>query len=255
MDGGTRIDPERGPDSGADAQSRMDALNHAAERRDGVGTLELAIRRHFPGRIAVVSSFGAEAALLLDIVAGIDPATPVIFLETGKHFPETLRYRDRLIARLGLSDVRSVAPQPRDVELEDPDGRLWSRRPDLCCHIRKVLPLERALSGFDAWVTGRKRFQTSTRRKLAVVETESGRVKVNPLADWSQADIDAAFEARGLPRHPLVAEGYPSIGCLPCTRRVGDGDDPRAGRWAGLAKTECGIHKAPWAQRDGGQGI
>lgn len=245
MDGGTRIDP----------RSRMEALSDAAAGRDGVGTLELAITGHFAGRIAVVSSFGAEAALLLELVAGIDPATPVIFLETGKHFPETLRYRDRLISRLGLTDVRSVEPQPRDVDLEDPDGRLWSRRPDLCCHVRKVLPLERALQGFDAWVTGRKRFQTNTRRKLPFLELENGRVKVNPLADWSQADIDAAFEARDLPRHPLVAEGYPSIGCLPCTRRVGDGDDPRAGRWAGLAKTECGIHKAPWAQRDGGQGI
>lgn len=244
MDGGTPIDPK----------SRMEALADAACGLDGSGLLDLAIRRHFAGRIAVVSSFGAEAALLLDEVARIDPATPVIFLETGKHFPETLRYRDRLIDRLSLSDVRSVQPEPRELDLEDPDARLWSRRPDLCCHVRKVLPLERALAGFDAWVTGRKRFQNGSRRKLPQLELEDGRIKVNPLAHWSQAEIDAAFAARDLPRHPLLAEGYPSIGCLPCTRRVGEGEDPRAGRWAGQAKTECGIHKASWA-RNGGQGI
>ena len=255
MDGGTGIDARPANTRPGDAEARVAALARDADGLDGEGLLDLAIRHHFAGRIAVVSSFGAEAALLLDMVARVDPATPVIFLETGKHFPETLRYRDRLIARLGLSDVRSERPGARDLELEDPDGRLWSRRPDLCCHVRKVLPLERALSGFDAWVTGRKRFQAATRSQLPRVELEGGRVKVNPLADWSQGDVDAAFQARDLPRHALVAEGFPSIGCLPCTRRVGDDDDPRAGRWAGTAKTECGIHKAPWAQGGGGQDI
>ena len=234
---------------------RLDALAHAAEGLSGEELLDLAITRHFRERIAAVSSFGAEAALLLDMIARIDPATPVIFLETGKHFPETLRYRDRLIAKLGLSGVRNERPDAADRRQTDPDGHLWSRSPDACCGLRKVRPLERALAGFDAWITGRKRFQASSREALPRLELADGRVKVNPLADWTQADVDAAFEARDLPRHPLVDQGYPSIGCLPCTRRVGEGEDARAGRWSGMEKTECGIHNAWWAQQGSGSGI
>ncbi|WP_242480377.1 phosphoadenylyl-sulfate reductase [Rhodovibrio sodomensis] len=245
MDGSTPITPA----------DRMDALDRAAAGLSGEELLELAIRQQFPGSITAVSSFGAEAALLLDMIARIDPATPVIFLETGKHFPETLRYRDRLIAKLGLTGVRNERPDAADQQRTDPDGHLWSRNPDRCCALRKVRPLERALQGFDAWITGRKRFQTATREGLPRLELADGRVKVNPLADWTQADVDAAFDARGLPRHPLVDQGYPSIGCLPCTRRVGDGEDARAGRWAGMEKTECGIHNAWWAQQGSGSGI
>jgi phosphoadenosine phosphosulfate reductase len=204
----------------------------------------------YGSRIAVVSSFGAESAALLYLVAEIDPATPVIFLETGKHFPETLMYRDRLVGRLGLKDVRSVRPDAEDLAAHDPDGRLWTQDADHCCHLRKVVPLDRALSGFDAWITGRKRFQGGLRAKLPAVEREGKHIKVNPLADWEQADIDAVFEETNLPRHPLVAEGYPSIGCLPCTRRPAEGEDERAGRWAGQSKTECGIHKVWWLQAD-----
>jgi phosphoadenosine phosphosulfate reductase len=245
MDGGLPID----------AETRAAALSDAAGGLDAQGLMDLAVRGHFPGRIAVVSSFGAEAALLLDLVARADPATPVIFLETGKHFPETLRYRDRLVAQFGLTDVRSVRPDPADLSAQDPDGRLWAQRPDRCCHLRKVLPLARALGDFDAWVTGRKRYQATTRRRLPRVETADGRVKLNPLADWTEDDVDAAFCIRDLPRHPLVDEGYPSIGCLPCTRRVSEGEGGRAGRWAGLQKTECGIHKAWWAREGGGGDI
>jgi phosphoadenosine phosphosulfate reductase len=244
MDGTAPIGPD----------ARLQSLAAEAEGLSGEALLELALTRHFTGRIAAVSSFGAEAALLLDMIARIDPATPVIFLETGKHFPETLRYRDTLIARLGLTDVRSERPDPADRRQTDPDGHLWAYAPDRCCALRKVRPLERALTGFDAWVTGRKRFQTATRAGLPRLEPEAGRVKVNPLADWTQEQVDAAFSARGLPRHPLVARGYPSIGCLPCTRRVGETEDARAGRWAGQEKTECGIHKAWWAQQAGGDG-
>jgi phosphoadenosine phosphosulfate reductase len=245
MDGSAPIQPA----------DRLDALAREAEGLSGEALLDLAIRRHFRGSITAVSSFGAEAALLLDMIARIDPATPVIFLETGKHFPETLRYRDRLIAKLGLTGVRNERPDAADRQRTDPDGHLWSYSPDKCCALRKVRPLERALTGFDAWITGRKRFQASSREGLPRLELVDGRVKVNPLADWTQADVDAAFQARGLPRHPLVDQGYPSIGCLPCTRRVGEGEDPRAGRWAGMEKTECGIHNAWWAQQDTGGGI
>lgn len=234
--------------------ARFAQLRERAEGLSGAALLEAAFET-LPGRIAVVSSFGAESAVLLHLVAQVDPAVPVIFLETGKHFPETLMYRDRLVGRLGLSDVRSVRPDPQDLKKPDPDGRLWARNADLCCHLRKVLPLERALSGFDAWVTGRKRFQGTTRAALPPVERNDGRIKVNPLYDWTKDDVEQLFAETGLPRHPLVAEGYPSIGCLPCTRRPAEGKGERDGRWAGQTKTECGIHKAWWAQSGDGSAI
>ncbi len=231
------------------AGRRLQALTARYGRLEGEALLEAAVREAFPGRIAAVSSFGAESAVLLWMLARIDPATPVIFLETGKHFPETLAYRDRLVRRLGLTDVRSVAPRPADLGAHDGDGGLWRRSPDLCCHLRKVLPLERALAGFEAWVTGRKRFQAGSRAALPLIESEGGRIKVNPLANWSRERVRAAFREAGLPVHPLSEQGYASIGCAPCTRApVADGS-PRSGRWAGLEKSECGIHRAWWARR------
>jgi phosphoadenosine phosphosulfate reductase len=206
--------------------------------------LRATIRRLFPGRIAVVSSFGAESAAVLALVAGIDPAVPVIFLDTAKHFPETLAYRDALVARLGLSDIRVVRPDPARVAAHDPDGDLWRRDPDRCCALRKALPLERALEGFDAWITGRKRFHGDSRAALPTVEAVDGRVKINPLANWSAAQIERFIGARGLPRHPLVDAGFASIGCAPCTAPVTAGEAARSGRWRDIEKTECGIHNA-----------
>lgn len=197
----------------------------------------------FPGRIVLTSSFGAEAAVLLHMVAEVNPATPVIFLNTGKLFGETLRYRDLLVDRLGLTDVRSVEPDPHRVQDLDGDGVLWYGNPDMCCYIRKVEPLQRAMNGFVASITGRKGFHGGERAALAKVEAaDDGRFKVNPLAAWSKADIEAYFAAHDLPRHPLEADGFLSIGCMPCTDRVAPGEDPRAGRWRGRDKTECGIH-------------
>ena len=198
------------------------------------------------GRIAVVSSFGAESAVLLHLIASVDPSVPVLFLETGKHFPETLAYRDALAARLGLTDLRSLTPDPDLLAGRDGTGLRWSYDPDGCCEIRKVQPLARALGAFDASFTGRKGFQSATRAGLATFEIDTsdaaGRLKVNPLADWSSDQIASYFAASGLPAHPLVAQGYPSIGCSPCTTRVEQGEDPRSGRWKGWDKTECGIH-------------
>ncbi|MBA4047047.1 MAG: phosphoadenylyl-sulfate reductase [Sphingomonas sp.] len=198
------------------------------------------------GRVALVSSFGAEAAVLLHMVASIDASVPVIFLDTGKHFPETLAYRDALAATLGLTDLRSLTPDPADLAARDAGGERWSYDPDGCCELRKVRPLARALAGFDATISGRKGFQASTRAALPLVEIDlsdaAGRLKINPLRDWVKADLDAYFEAHTLPRHPLEAEGYPSIGCAPCTSAVAEGEDARAGRWRGFAKVECGIH-------------
>ncbi len=205
--------------------------------------------------IALVSSFGAESAVLLHFAASIDPNLPVIFVDTGKHFGETLAYRDRLVAELGLTNVRSVEPEPVEIDAEDADGGLWLRNPDRCCYLRKVLPLARALKGFDAWISGRKRFQSSTRAAIPVFEAEEGRIKVNPLAAWTPKDlVDYARRHELLP-HPLVAQGFPSIGCMPCTDRVSPGEDIRAGRWRGQDKSECGIHFALPGENESGAGI
>ena len=205
--------------------------------------LRLAIDEAFKGRIAVVSSFGAESAALLGLVADIAPQAPVIFIDTGKHFAQTLSYRKSLAAELGLSNVRDVGPPAEDLAGVDPEGDLWRRDADSCCDVRKVRPLRAALEGFDAWVTGRKRFQGGLRAALPVFEMSRGRIKVNPLAAWSAEDVDAYGEIRGLPAHPLVGDGFPSIGCWPCTRPAARGEDQRSGRWRGSAKTECGIHQ------------
>lgn len=210
---------------------------------DPEAILEQTLRHVFPGRCALVSSFGSESAVLLHMVAQIDPATPVLFLDTGKLFPETLSYRDRLVAKLGLMDIRLVRPDPRQIAREDADGFLFQRDPERCCALRKVAPLARALTGFDAWITGRKTYQGGERNGLRVFESDGSRVKVNPLAHWTKEDIERYFHSRELPRHPLEAEGYLSIGCMPCTDRARPDEDARAGRWRGLAKTECGIHR------------
>ncbi|MBO1358554.1 phosphoadenylyl-sulfate reductase [Acetobacter sacchari] len=196
------------------------------------------------GDVAVLSSFGAESAALLSLVADIAPATPILFLETGQHFPETLAYRRALATQLGLTDVRDIRPNPDALRNRDPEGQLWAFDPDACCQLRKVEPLDLATLPFHALITGRKRSQASTRQRMEIVEPNGeGRIKINPLATWSAADLDEEIDRRSLPRHPLSLHGYPSIGCAPCTRAVGEDEDPRAGRWAGLDKTECGIHR------------
>jgi phosphoadenosine phosphosulfate reductase len=189
-----------------------------------------------------VSSFGAESAVLLHMVVNIDPATPILFLNTGKLFGETLRYRDRLQDELGLGDIRSLAPNPSDRFRSDPDGILWSKDTDACCNLRKIVPLKRALEPFVAQITGRKRFQTRERAQMQTVEFFEGRFRFNPLADWTLEELEAYTKTHSLPRHPLVEDGYPSIGCMPCTRRVAAGEDYRAGRWSDSDKEECGIH-------------
>lgn len=212
----------------------------------GVSTTEMlrtVLAEQMVGDVAIVSSFGAESAVLLHLVASIDPSVPVIFLDTGKHFPETIAYRDTLAARLGLTDLRIVTPDADVLAKKDAAGERWSYDPDGCCEIRKVIPLERAMAGFDASFTGRKAFQASTRNALPRFEVDqAGKLKINPLADWTKADLDAYFVEHDLPRHPLEAEGYLSIGCAPCTAKVKPGEDARSGRWAGFNKTECGIH-------------
>ncbi len=207
--------------------------------------LRFCIEDFFPGRIALVSSFGADSAVLLHMIAQIDNALPVLFLETGVLFPETLAYRDRLVDHLDLRNVIVIKPSGEQLAKEDPDTFLWSSNPDRCCEIRKVIPLAQALQGYEAWISGRKRFQAATRESLPLFELEDRRIKINPLAAWSAAQIIAYLDAHRLPRHELVAQGYPSIGCIACTSKVRPGEDPRAGRWRGKAKVECGLHTQP----------
>jgi phosphoadenosine phosphosulfate reductase len=223
-------------------RERLAQLRAQAERLDAKGLLVLALKTAFPLQAAVISSFAAESVVLLHLVAQVDPTTPILFLNTGKMFGETLRYRDRLQDVLGLTDIRAIAPHPEDRRALDAQGTLWSRNPDACCHFRKVVPLSRAVAGFDAIVTGRKRFQTETRARMDKVELGEGRFRFNPLVDWSLPDLARYVEEHHLPKHPLVNDGFPSIGCIPCTRRVAAGEGYRDGRWAGLAKDECGIH-------------
>lgn len=218
------------------------SLDAQLQGRKAEDILQIAIRDLFPNEIALVSSFGAEAAVLLHLVAQADRRTPVLFLDTGKLFGETLSYRDQLVSRLGLTDVRVLTPDPKALAIHDEAGTLWFRSAEDCCRIRKIEPLARGLKPFAAWINGRKRFQAATRQNIPLVEVDGARLKFNPLAAWSAADTEAYFTRHDLPRHPLVAQGYPSIGCAPCTQPVTDGEDARAGRWQGQDKTECGIH-------------
>ena len=212
------------------------------------------LRDEFKDEICVFSSFGAESAVLLHMVAQIDPTTPVIFLNTGKLFGETLRFRDRLQTLLGLTDVRSIGPHPTDLSEKDLNEDLWQKNNDLCCHIRKFLPQQRALKGFKAVLTGRKRFQTTQRSSMQRIEIDdeaAARLRVNPLADFTLEDLRAYLETHNLPKHPLVKDGYLSIGCMPCTDKVKEGNDYRSGRWSEQDKEECGMHGTEFVYGEG----
>jgi phosphoadenosine phosphosulfate reductase len=211
-------------------------------RVSAISLLRLALEDLFPGRIALVSSFGADSVVLLHMVSEIDSSVPVVFIDSGRHFPETLAYRDEICAHLKLSNVIVASPDPAALGAEDAEERLFASDPDRCCHIRKTLPLAKVLERFEAWITGRKAHQTLQRTELSMFESEGNRVKLNPLASWSAADVLYYIDRAGLPRHPLIDKGYASIGCQPCTSAVSPGEDLRAGRWRGCEKTECGIH-------------
>ena len=237
--------------------SRLTILRARYQDLDAYDLLETAIKESFPNKIAMTSSFGSESVVELHMIAQIDPSVPVIFLNTGKLFPETLRYRDLLQERFGLIDVRSIGPDPKDRQNLDPQGLLWRSKPDMCCHFRKVVPLERALEGFEATITGRKRFQTQSRQSLSSIELQGRpdgfdgfRFTINPLAAWTLERLEKYIAEHKLPRHPLVKDGYASIGCMPCTDRVVDGGY-RDGRWRGQEKEECGIYQSSFAEGEG----
>lgn len=223
--------------------ARVAALNTRYAHRGAIQVLGDALRDRDTGRVALVSSFGAESVVLLHMVARLDRATPVLFIDTEMLFPETLDYQRDVSARLGLEAVRIIRASQTALAAHDPEGRLHQDDPDACCALRKSRPLEAALAPFDAWITGRKRFQGGARAALEFFEAEGAdRIKINPLAHWRTQDVQDYMAENRLPRHPLVAQGYPSIGCAPCTSQVAAGEDPRAGRWRGQDKDECGIH-------------
>jgi phosphoadenosine phosphosulfate reductase len=222
--------------------SQAGALDRALRTASPGAVIEAALKTIGREHLALVSSFGTESAALLKVMADVDPAIAVIFLDTGWLFEETLAYRDTLIAALGLRDVRSIKPLEETLTREDPDRELWFSDPDACCRIRKVEPLARALKPFSAWINGRKRFQGGVRADIAVVEQDGARLKFNPFANVSRAEIEAIYQTAKLPPHPLVASGFMSVGCMPCTSRTSADEDARAGRWRGRPKTECGIH-------------
>ena len=224
--------------AGKKAEALDGVLRHATPSE----VIESALRIVGRERLALVSSFGTEAAALLKVMADVDPAIPVIFLDTGWLFDETLAYRDMLTAMLGLRDVRSIRPLEEALQREDGDRDLWFSDPDACCRIRKVEPLKRALAPFDAWINGRKRFQGGLRVAIPVVEADGLRLKFNPFANVRSAEIEAIYARAKLPPHPLKASGFLSVGCMPCTSRAQPGEDARDGRWRGRSKTECGIH-------------
>jgi phosphoadenosine phosphosulfate reductase len=222
--------------------SPAQALARALRSASPAEVIAAALKTVGREKLALVSSFGTESAALLKVMADVDPAIPVVFLDTGWLFEETLAYRDTLIEVLGLRDVRSIKPLDETLSREDPDRELWFSDPDACCRIRKVEPLQHALAPFSAWINGRKRFQGGLRAEMAVVEDDGAKLKFNPFANVEREEIEAIYQLAKLPPHPLLASGYLSVGCMPCSSRTAPGEDARAGRWRGRAKTECGIH-------------
>jgi len=222
--------------------NRAASLSAQLEGQDALSLLKAA-KAEF-GTIALSSSFGADSVVLLHLVSQFDADTPVVFLDTDRHFFQTIQYRNQLTKRLGLTQLINLKADPQEVADFDPKSELWSKAPDACCALRKVRPLNRTLPFYSAWITGRKRFQSETRTHMPLIEWDGNSFKINPLATWSRDDIADYIKAHDLPEHPLVEQGYLSIGCYSCTKPVELGEDARSGRWAGQDKTECGIHRS-----------
>ncbi|MDA5557921.1 phosphoadenylyl-sulfate reductase [Shimia sp. MMG029] len=233
-----------GPERVDPLQAKVDALNARYRHHSATAVMEAALQDPQAGKLAMVSSFGAESAVLLHMAAIVDRKIPVLFVDTEMLFAETIVYQQDLAEQLRLENVQVIRASDATLAAEDPTGTLHQQDTDACCSVRKTRPLQKALRGYDGWITGRKRFQSGTRAALEFFEIEdfTGRIKVNPLAHWAPEDVRAYMEENRLPRHPLVAKGYPSIGCAPCTSPVAEGEDPRSGRWRGQNKEECGIH-------------
>lgn len=225
-------------------QTTVDHLNKRFKHHSATAVLEAVLKQNLLGDIALVSSFGAESVALIHLCAMVNKNTPILFIDTQYLFTETLVYQQEISERLGLRNIQIIQAKPEHIKAQDPYGALKFTDTDRCCHLRKTVPLNDALGSYQGWITGRKRFQNQTRAALDFFEWEEAtqRVKVNPLAHWCFQDVQTYMDENRLPRHPLIAHGYPSIGCAPCTDKVRPGEDPRSGRWRNQEKTECGIH-------------
>ena len=217
-------------------------LNSLFEKKSSFSILLYSVQNLFSKKIAYVCSFGTESAVILHMISRMDKEFPIIFLNTQKLFKETIEYKDTIIKHLSLKNVKEVFPNPKDVEINDPKGFLWKKDPDLCCKLRKVEPLILNLKRYDAWISGRKSYQNNERATKSFVDVQEGKVIISPLINWSQKKINEYFLANNLPRHPLMQEGYLSIGCQNCTVKTSNKSNTRSGRWSGTDKTECGIH-------------
>ena len=217
-------------------------LNARFKNRSTEDLLNFVLNQNNLGNMAAVTSFGAESVVLLHLIATAAPATPILFLDTEKQFSETLEYQRVLVKELGLTNIKTLRPESAMIEREDPQGTLWQNDHAACCDLRKVIPLRRALEGYDSWISGRKAHQNDIRAPLNLFERSGDHIKINPLAHWSREQLMGYMQIHDLPEHPLVSKGYASIGCAPCTTPVYEGEDFRAGRWRGMDKTECGIH-------------
>jgi phosphoadenosine phosphosulfate reductase len=225
------------------ASDELAAANRLLEGATPQRVLAWAVERFFP-RLTMATAFGAEGCCLIHMLAGLEPRVCVFNLETGYQFPETLELRERIRQRYGI-EVELVRPELTVAEYEaEHGGPLYRIRPDQCCHDRKIVPLRRALVGYDAWISAIRRDQTADRAAAGVVQWDAkfGLVKVNPLLTWTRKEVWNFIVDNDVPYNPLHDRGYPSIGCWPCTRPVADGEDERAGRWAGTVKKECGLH-------------
>ncbi len=222
----------------------LEKLNEELESKKPQEMIAWAIQTFAP-RFAMTSSFGPESGVLLHMASRIDPTLPVLFLETGFHFPETLEYKNQLAKLFGLKNVIDLKADPgrREKLIKDTGGVPYEKNPDLCCQLNKVEPLDAALKGYEAWMSGIRRHQTDFRKSIRILELyEGGFYKVSPLANMTSRDMWWYLKEHQIPQHPLYEKGYLSIGCWPCTRPIQAGDDERSGRWAGKSKKECGIH-------------
>ncbi|MDV6012076.1 phosphoadenylyl-sulfate reductase [Haloechinothrix sp. LS1_15] len=240
--------PPAGTAAGSPHGARVDELKTLAEHASvelAEATAEQALRwavDRFGDRLIVASNM--QDAVLIDLAAKIKPDVDVLFLETGYHFAETIGTRDAVATIYPEIRVVNATAEQSVAEQEAEHGLLYQTQPDKCCHLRKVVPLQRTLARYDAWVTGVRRVEAPTRAHTPIVQWDdrNGLVKINPIAAWSDEEFRAYITEHGILENPLVSAGYPSIGCQPCTAKVAPGDDPRSGRWAGSAKTECGLH-------------
>ncbi len=221
----------------------LDALNNMLQQKDAHDILAWSVEQYHP-RLVMATAFGPEGCCIISMLAAIEPTVRIINLDTGYQFPETLELRERLMARYGVQ-IELVRPQESVEEMEARfGGPIYHVRPDECCRLRKIEPLRKALVGMEAWISGIRRDQTPDRARARVVEWDAkfGLMKVNPLLNWTKSDVWRYIQENHVPYNPLHDRGYPSIGCMPCTRPVAAGQHERAGRWTGFAKLECGLH-------------